>query len=122
MKVVLLNFSGPVEKRLVQWLRENNMETTTLQTEEGKDLMVRMSDIAPDIILLNTVQTPRLVSTIQQFCDRFKSLIMIGLTDNYSRFIREKLIMAGLNEYMDINELVEKGPDHLRSFLLERDS
>ena len=115
MKIVLVNFYDPVKKRLILWFIEMNIKDIISCNEDMESTERSIKTHHADLLFLDTEHTAILVSTIKRLHRTFPGLTLIGLTNHYSQFVHRKLRDAGLADYMEINDLLEKGADYIFS-------
>ncbi len=115
MKIVLVNFYDPVKKRLISWFVEMNIKDVINCNEDMESTEKSIKTHHPDLLFLDTEHTDHLLRTIIRLHGNFPELTLIGLTDRYSQYVHRKLRDAGLADYMEINDLLEKGADYIFS-------
>ncbi len=109
MKIVILNFYDPVEKRLLEWFRENHYQPFKIQTNNWNQLVAFFGEVQPEILFIDLERTYHLKNIIRDLREQFPSLLLIGLTCSFSLFMKKKLLLMGLHEYIDMNRLPEEG-------------
>jgi len=112
MKIVLMNFKDPVRRRLTLWFKEMSFRNVVSCNEDMEPTEKFVETHHPDLLFLDTEHTDSLVSTIERLHRTFPGLTLIGLTDHYLQYVHRKLREAGLSDYIEINDLVEKGADY----------